>query len=779
MTTDASQLPCKTFSLQPKALRHYRRGLAIVAAVSFFSASQAAMAQATGWPSAKRKDQPLSLALWAPPPGDNRWIHDEAQLGPPDAPFVFSGVTLYTQGSIASSRPILIDQQAWIHTDGGATLRLEGALSNLGASRQGLVKRGAGTLTLSGRNSYQGNTLLQQGTLRVEGDSALGQTYRTLDMYQGTTLDYADGAVVYNAMQLRHDTEGYAAQAPADQAGSVQWRVDQGSATQAGIVNGSIPIVKQGSGILRLLGFVTNPATATVQQGTLVVEDFFGGAIQVQPGARLEGHGTLGSATVLGGATLAPRADSGMGGMSVLGDLQFQPGAVLELRADAAGLSDTVQVAGRALLAGKVVALAQAGDWQPGTRYTIVQSGLGLEGTRFDSAHATLPFLDPALSYDTHKVYLTLTRNDTPLNEAADTPTESDTANAIDADHPALHDRIVVMGKEEAREAFGQLSGSWHASVLSGLAEDSRHLREAALRHAMPDPFDAQQSQSRFWQHGFHAAADRGAQNGTPADSRDTSGMVAGVARPIGRYWHIGALAGLQRSHARRTAGMANARIDSVHAGATLAGRWSRADLVLGAAHGWHAIHSSRNVIAADLRDALSGRYQARTLQLFAQIAAPLRLLAGAARQASTTTRVEPFLRLAWVRTNAQGHAENGGAAALSIAPSRQALWLTSVGIKASHAMETRQGTARLYATASWRHAAGDVRAYSRQSFRDGRQQRAFDSEGQPVSRQAWSLRLGLDAEAARKVNVGIAYAGQFARRRQEHGARVDLSWAF
>lgn len=779
MTQDASQLPWKTYFAKPHIRQKYLHTLAALATVSFLSASQAVLADAISWASAKRKDHPLSLALWSPPPGDIRWIHDEAQLGPPDAPFVFSGDTLYSAASFTSTRPFLIDQQADVHTAGDTVFRLEGPVSNLGASRQGLVKRGTGTLVLSGSNSYQGNTLLQQGTLRVQGNSALGQTYRTLDMYQGTTLDYAPGAIVYNAVQLRYDTEGYAAEAPADYAGSVQWRVDEGSATQAGIVNGSVPIVKQGLGTLRMLGFVTNPASATVNQGTLAIEDFFGGAIQVNAGARLEGHGTIGSAVVRGGATLAPRIDGGMATLGVLGDLQFQPGARLELRADASGRSDTVQVMGRALLDGKVMALAQAGDWKPGTRYTVLQAGLGFEGTRFESAHTNLPFLDPTLSYDAQKVYLTLDRNDTPLDEVADTPTEDDTADAIDGDNPGLHDQIVVMDREQAKEAFRQLSGSWHASVLSGLAEDSRHVRQAALQHAMPEPLAQARSGARFWQHSFHASADRGSQDGTPGDTRDLGGMVAGVTRPVGDSWHIGALAGAQHSRAGRAADMAGARIDSVHVGATLARRWRSADLIVGAAHSWHTINSRRNIAVADLRDALSGNYRARTLQLFTEIAAPLRWLAHPKGRLPARTRVEPFLRFAWVKTDVQSHTENGGPAALNTSAASHRLAIAMVGLKATHIVETAQGALRLYGMAAWRQAAGDVRSLSRQSFRDGSRQQVFESEGQPVARQAWALRLGMDASAARNLKIGIAYAGQFARRRQEHGAHLDISWAF
>jgi subtilase-type serine protease len=779
MTQDASRLPWKTYIAKPHTSKKYRYALAALATVSFLSASQAALADAVSWASVKRKDHPLSLALWSPPPGDVRWIHDEAQLGPPNAPFVFSGDTLYSAASFTSTRPFFIDSQAYVHTARDTVFRLGGPVSNLDASRQGLVKRGAGTLVLAGLNSYQGNTLLQQGALRVEGDSALGQTYRTLDMYQGTTLDYAPGATVYNAIQLRYDAEGYAAEAPADYAGSVQWRVNEGSATQAGIVNGSVPIVKQGLGTLRMLGFVTNPASATVNEGTLAIEDFFGGAIQVNPGARLEGHGTIGSAVVRGSATLAPRIDGGMATLAVLGDLQFQPDARLELRADAAGRSDTIQVMGRALLDGKVIALAQAGDWKPGTRYTVVQAALGFEGTRFESAHSNLPFLDPALSYDAQKVYLTLERNDTPLDEVADTPTEEGAAGAIDDDNPNLHDRIVLMDREQAKEAFRQLSGSWHASVLSGLAEDSRHVRQAALQHAMPAPHAQARNATRFWQHSLHASADRGAQDGTPRDTRDLGGMVAGLTRPLRGGWHIGALAGAQQSRASRTADMADARIDSVHAGATLAARWRSADLIVGAAHSWHAISSRRKIAVADLHDALTGNYRARTLQLFTEIAAPLRWLAGTKGRLPPETLIEPFLRFAWVKTNVQGHTESGGPAALNVSAASHALGTATVGIKATHIVETARGALRVYGLAAWRQASGDVRTFSRQSFRYGSGQQTFESEGQPVARQAWALRLGMDAAPARKMRLGMAYAGQFARRRQEHGARLDVSWVF
>src|SRR3546814_12393850 len=117
--------------------------------------------------------------------------------------------------------------------------------------------------------------------------------------------------------------------------------------------------------------------------------------------------------------------------MIVIRQLQLQPGATLEVNVRADGQSDKVQVLGTAQLAGQVLALAQDGGWQPHTRYTILQADQGLGETQFDRAAVStdasgLAFLEPELSYDEHRVYLDLVRNETPLEEAGETPTEAE-----------------------------------------------------------------------------------------------------------------------------------------------------------------------------------------------------------------------------------------------------------------------------------------------------------------------------------------------------------------
>src|SRR3546814_15609625 len=64
---------------------------------------------------------------------------------------------------------------------------------------------------------------------------------------------------------------------------------------------------------------------------------------------------------------------------------------------------------------------------------------------------------------------------------------------------------------------------------------------------------------------------------------------------------------------------MASTRIDSLHAGLSLAGRLSAADVAIGVVHSWHAVQSARKIAVAGLRDALSGNTRGHTLQLFSE----------------------------------------------------------------------------------------------------------------------------------------------------------------
>jgi autotransporter-associated beta strand protein len=75
----------------------------------------------------------------------------------------------------------------------------DGILQNGSAGTLALAKTGAGTLTLTGANTYSGGTTLNAGTLEVGGSSALGTGSVTVN---GGTISSSTAAVLANAITL-------------------------------------------------------------------------------------------------------------------------------------------------------------------------------------------------------------------------------------------------------------------------------------------------------------------------------------------------------------------------------------------------------------------------------------------------------------------------------------------------------------------------------------------------------------------------------------------------
>jgi autotransporter-associated beta strand protein len=100
--------------------------------------------------------------------------------------FNFGGGTLQVSSSFTSSLPIILTGDggnANIDTAGYA-VTLSGPLSGSG----GLNKLDSGTLTLSGSNSYNGNTFIKAGKLSLSSTGSIGST-PIIDILSGATFD--------------------------------------------------------------------------------------------------------------------------------------------------------------------------------------------------------------------------------------------------------------------------------------------------------------------------------------------------------------------------------------------------------------------------------------------------------------------------------------------------------------------------------------------------------------------------------------------------------------
>lgn len=173
-----------------------------------------------------------------------------------------------------------------------------GSVSNVisGDGTTQLVKNGAGTLALTGVNTYAGGTTLRDGTIEINNSSALGTGDLTVTFNGGTLTSTVPTLNLANDITVATDLE-----------------VDQAAATEltlSGDISGTRGIAKEGDGLLILTGTNTYQSPTNINAGTLRVS---GGSalddsnhVTVNDGATFQIYATetIGSLTGESGSTL-------------------------------------------------------------------------------------------------------------------------------------------------------------------------------------------------------------------------------------------------------------------------------------------------------------------------------------------------------------------------------------------------------------------------------------------------------------------------------------------
>ena len=198
-----------------------------------------------------------------------------------------------------------------------------------------------------------------------------------------------------------------------------------------------------------------------------------GGVVTLAKGATLNGIGTIGGLDAFG--TVSPGGS--IGTFHVTGDATFEAGSTFNIEANADGTADQLAVGGKTTIkGGNTVVLSQPGNWAPQTSYTIITAGGGVSGT-FDGVSDDQAFLTPTLTYGAKDVTLTLARNDVDFATVAATPNQKGAATGIEGMGfgNALYDAVVKLTAADARSAFDQTSGEYHASQQAARVEVKSH----------------------------------------------------------------------------------------------------------------------------------------------------------------------------------------------------------------------------------------------------------------------------------------------------------------
>ncbi|XRD76236.1 autotransporter-associated beta strand repeat-containing protein [Dyella marensis] len=627
------------------------------------------------------------------------------------------------QGNITDNASLIFNQ--------GAAGSFGGVISGTGS----VTKLGAGTLTLSGANSYSGGTTISAGAL--QGDST---------SLQGNITDNA--ALIFN-----QGTDG----------------------TFNGTLSGSGTLLKSGAGMLTLDTVNPLSGATTVAAGTLIVGDnshpgaTLGSNVTVNGGATLGGIGTIGGLDLSG--TVIPGNTTGT--LTVTGNAVFHPGSSYQVGATPQGQSSRIVVGGTAsILGGSVLVLAQPGNYAPRTDYTILTAAQGVSG-QFGAVSANLTFLTPLLSYTANAVNLSLQRNDVSFESVADTKNQKSTAGALDHLDPSspLIDALLGLDPDSARHAFDQLSGEMHGSITTALFDDSHYVRDAINNHLLGANYGGQSAEgatgagnmvwSSLWGHWGNHDSDGNAHD----MNANGSGLLIGADTEVGDVRLGGVLGHGQNSLNVRELG------STAHAKANYAGvyaSWNLGNFRLrgGAAYAWQKIYTTRRMAFGPFSGTAQASYDANTAQAYVD--------GGYVFQFGRGT-LEPYVNLSQVHVRTDAFTEHGTIAALSVDGSSSNLTAAIGGVRGS--LQLGPGGLHAYAGVGYQHAWGDTVPERRQRFVAGAD--SFNVYGLPVANNAGVLDLGLRFPLGHAVTVDLGYHGQFASDARDQSARLTVNVAF
>lgn len=600
-----------------------------------------------------------------------------------------------------------------------------GTLNSAIAGAGSLIKSGTGSVTLGGLNSgFSGNVIVQEGELH----GAIG-AFGTSNAIEN------NGLVTF---------------------------IESGSAVWNGAITGSGGLGLTGGGAFEIVGSANTYSGQTLlQSGSLRVNGSLANStVVVSQGTTLGGTGTVGG--VVASGVVAP--GNSIGTLHVVGDVAFDEGAIYQVEVNADGDSDLIAATGSALISGgEVRVLAEAGQYERRTNYTILTADGGITG-RFDSVSSNYAFLTPTLSYGANEVGLQLDRNDQAFGEVALSLNGVATATAVEQlgyGNP-VYDAILFATGDEARAGFDMLSGEVHASIRSAIIEDSRHVRDAMgdrIARSVGDPGIS------IWTAGFGSWGEQNGGTGVASMDRDTRGILAGIDTPVGTRGRLGILGGHGTADLESARGVAD--VTSYHVGVYGGIRFGGLGLQAGAAHSWHDIDASRVVAFNGFSDAPGASYDAATTQVFGGASYAIPVGAGS---------VEPFGQLAYVHLSTDGFDESGGPASLSADRAKSSVTFSTLGVRLATANLRGQRGVAVRGSAGWRHAYNDRLPTARLAFAGSS---PFTVVGTPLSKDAAVVDAGVDAALSRRVVISLAYSGQFGGDGTDHGVKAGLTLGF
>jgi uncharacterized protein with beta-barrel porin domain len=659
---------------------------------------------------------------------------------------------------------------------GGNTLTLEvGSTETGNIVGSGIAGSGGDALvlgddTLGSNPAAGGSNALDMGN--VSGFAAFRKTGTSTWTLTGTNTEAVPWSIVAGTViDSGSGTGALGSGAITDNGTLVFDRSDAVTLTQtiagSGVINQSNPIIFTVNGD----GSAFNGAT-NIAAGNLVVGDdahtgaVLGGMVDIAKGATISGAGTVGGLDLSG--TLLP-GDPGLGTLHVSGDATFESGSTFQLTATPTGAAGKLAVGGQVdINGGNTLVMAQPGNWAPRTQYTIITAGKGVSGT-FAGVSDDQAFLTPSLAYGANAVTLTLLRNNINFGTVATTPNEKGVAAGIEGFGfgNVLYAAVVKLNAADARTAFDQTSGEYHASEQAARVDDSRYVREAMnqrLRAGDVDPEATRVGHLTAWAHAWGHWGTQDGDGNVAKLSDNGDGLLVGADLPVGTQGRIGVTGGTGRNSLSVKDRNAWGRDTSTWLGLYGGYDLNAFSLRGGLAYAWDQIPTHRQIAFQGYTDRLSGNVTGHTLTGFIEGAWTFHFNGGT---------VSPFLNLAHTKVTTAASTEDGGAAALHAYAAGENVSFSTLGARGQLNLADHFN---LHGELGWQHAFGDTTPAQNLGFVAGGP--TFTEYGVPIAKNAGLGRIGLGWHQG-KVAIDADYEGLRGGGTKDQAAKLSVSVRF
>ncbi|MBZ9600363.1 autotransporter domain-containing protein [Phyllobacterium chamaecytisi] len=700
----------------------------------------------------------------------------------------------------------------------------------------GLTKSGLGTLTLSGKNTYRGDTIVDGGKLAIaEGGSIISNTFVN---YTGQfSVDgTAANATINQGGELRVNQTGITG----DLTFNGGWGVIYGKSGNASVNGGSLIIGNAGiSGDLVLNG------------GFAAVYGMAGDAT-VNAGGELGGKGgSVASLVVNRDGLVSPAGqfhtqeqDDGLvkswpphgteiGVLTVTGDATFHPGSLLNIGImwDASG-ADLLKVDGTANLLGGIVAVRlenQVALLSQKTieglfldkSYEVLNAGKGVTG-RFDSVLPQYNYVTAELDYsDANKITLGFGLTDAGQDEEdrlareeklrllkervkslvlvdAKTPNQIAVGGAIkelELGNPLLN--TVLFSAIGEILPYDNLSGEAHATLAGVLAKDASVIGNAA-QNRIRAAFDgvAVKEQAVIASPLAYAPAQRAKISDAFASVTPAPATTALWGEAYGGWAYAGGdgnAAGYSRNTGGFVTGLDGAVADDWRIGVlagygntSLDSRASNASvdsysIGLYGGTAWDNLRLSlgtaltQNEIDTDRTAVFGDLAGGHSASYDAKTVQVFGELGYAVKTAYAD--FEPFAAASYVHLKSDGFQESGEISNLTGLAGTTDLTTTTLGLRLSRSFAISQTISLdAHGMLGWSHAFGDVTPEQRLAFAGGQ---PFDVKGLPVATDTGIVEAGFDVGIGKATTLGLTYSGQFSDSASDNAVKADLTVKF